>query len=261
MATGTVDRNERREPGIRARIKTTSIAKTARRAGLLYLAIFVLYPLAALGGRSSLVVSGDAAATAANLAANEGLFGWGMVGLSVVICIEVVLAALLYVIFRPASRSISLAAAFARLGEGVVMAINLFTGFLALLAAGGAGYLAAFSREQLDALTMLALDLDEFVVLLWGVFFALHLLLLGYLVYRSGFLPKILGVLLALAGMGYFAQSLGFMVAPDSRELLETLVIVLAVPGELAFALWLVIKRVDEKKWQARALGAEAALV
>ena len=261
MATGTLNRNERRERGTRARTRTTSIGRTARRAGLLYLAIFALYPLAALVGRSSLVVSGDAASTAANLVADETLFGWGMVGLAVVICIEVVLAGLLYVIFRPVSRSISLAAAFARLGEGVVMAINLFTGFLALLAAGGAGYLAAFSREQLDALTMLALDLDEFVVLLWGVFFALHLLLLGYLVYRSGFLPKILGVLLALAGMGYFAQSLGFMIAPDSRELLETLVIVLAVPGELAFALWLVIKRVDEEKWQARALDAEAALV
>ena len=261
MATATVDRNERREPGIPARVKTTPIGKTARRAGLLYLAIFVLYPLAALVGRSSLVVSGDAASTAANLVANETLFGWGMVGLSVVICIEVVLAALLYVIFRPVSRSISLAAAFARLAEGVVMAINLFTGFLALLAAGGAGYLAAFNREQLDALTMLALDLDEFVVLLWGVFFALHLLLLGWLVYRSGFFPRILGVLLALAGIGYFAQSLGFMVAPESSRLLENLVIALAVPGELAFALWLVIKRIDEDKWQARALESEAAPV
>jgi hypothetical protein len=261
MATGTVDRNELREPGFQAGVRPTSIGKTARRAGLLYVAIFVLYPLAALVGRSSLVVSGDAAGTAANLVADEALFGWGMVGLSVVICIEVVLAALLYAIFRPVSRSISLAAAFARLGEGVVMAINLFTGFLALLAAGGAGYLAAFSREQLDALTMLALDLDEFVVLLWGVFFALHLLLLGYLVYRSGFFPRILGVMLALAGIGYFAQSLGFMVVPDSSGLLDTIVFALAVPGELAFALWLVIKRIDEDKWRTRALEAEASPV
>lgn len=259
MAIGTVDRNELREPGIRAGVRTTSIGKTARSAGLLYLAIFVLYPLAALGGRSSLVVSGDAAATATNLVADEALFGWGMVGLAIVICIEVVLAALLYVIFRPVSRSISLAAAFARLGEGVVMAINLVMGFLALLVAGGAGYLASFNREQLDALTMLALDLDEFVVLLWGVFFALHLLLLGYLVYRSGFFPRILGVLLALAGIGYFAQSLGFMVAPDSSGLLETLVVALAVPGELAFALWLVIKRIDEDKWHSSVTEAEAS--
>lgn len=261
MATGSVGQHENSELGIRSRVTTTSIRTTALRAGLLYLAIFVLYPLAALGGRSSLVVSGDAAETATNLAANETLFGMSMVGLSVVICIEVVLAALLYVIFRPVSRSISLAAAFARLAEGVVMAINVLMGFLALLVAGGGGYLAAFNREQLDALTMLAMDLDESVVLLWGLFFALHLVLLGYLAYKAEFVPRILGVLLALAGISYFAQTLGSMVASDAMGLVDMIVFVVAVPAELAFALWLVIKRVDEQKWQERALEADVGLV
>jgi Domain of unknown function (DUF4386) len=79
------------------------------------------------------------------------------------------------------------------------------------------------------------------------------------LVYRSGFFPKIPGVLLVLAGVGYFVQSFGTIVAPGAADLLETVVIVLAIPGELVFALWLLIKGVDEDKWQKRALAADQA--
>jgi hypothetical protein len=238
-----------------------SIGKMARVAGLLYLAIFVLWPLSTLVGESTVVVAGDAAATAENLVANETLFRWGMVGQSVVILIELVLAAVLYVIFRPVSRPISLAAAFGRLSEGVAMAVKLLTGMLALFVVGGSGALAAFDREQLDALTMVFLDANGFMDLVWGLFFALHLVLLGWLVYKSGFFPRILGVLLLLAGGGYFAETFGLFVNPDLNSTLETLVIVLAVPGELVFALWLVIKRIDEDKWRSRALETKDALV
>jgi hypothetical protein len=233
----------------------------ARIAGLLYLAIFVLWPLSTLVGESTIVVGGDAAATAENLAANETLFRWGMVGQSVVILIELVLAAVLYVILRPVSRPVSLAAAFARVSEAVAMAVKLLTGILAVLVVGGSGSLAAFDREQLDALTMVFLDANGFMDLVWGLFFALHLILLGWLVYKSGFFPKILGVLLLLAGGGYFTETFGLFVDPDLSGALEPLVVVLAVPGELVFALWLVIKRVDEDTWQRRALEAKDALV
>lgn len=240
--------------------KGIPIKRTARIAGLLYLAIFVVAPFAFLVGRSTIVVGGDAVSTAENLVTNEGLFRWGMVAESAVFIIEIVLAAILYVILRPVSRSISLAAAFARVSEAVVQAVNLLTSILALLVVGGAGYLAAFEPEQLDALVLLFLDANEFVILVWGLLFALHLLLLGYLVYRSGFFPRILGVLLVLAAIGYFAESYGNILAPELGGVLATVVVVLAVPGELAFALWLVIKGVDEDKWRARALEEREAL-
>jgi hypothetical protein len=235
-----------------------SIKKIARTAGVLYLAIFLIYPLSTLIGRATILVPGDAAATAENLVANEGLFRLGMAGQSVVILIEIVMAAILYVILRPVNRSISLAAAFARMSEGVIMAANLLTSILALFVISGAGYLAAFEREQLDALVTLFLNANGFMDLVWGLFFALHLALLGYLVYKSGFFPKILGILLTLAGIGYFAQSFGTFIAPDLSGVLESLVVVLAVPGELAFALWLVIKGIDEDGWQRRALGEKS---
>jgi hypothetical protein len=226
-------------------------------AGALYLAIFVVYPLSTVV-RSMLVAPADAAATAQNIAENERLFRWGMAGEATVFLIEIVLAAVLYTLLRPVSRSISLGASLARVAEGVVMAAgNLVTSILTLVAVGGAGYLAVFSAEQRNALALFFQDANEYVVLTWGFFFALSLVLTGWLVYRSGFLPRLPGVLLILAGVGYFAQSYGTFVAPGLTDLLSTVVLVLAIPGELAFALWLLIKGVDEEKWQASALAAE----
>ena len=238
-----------------------SIKKTARIAGVLYLAIFVIYPLAA-SVRSMLVVPGDAAATAQNVAASQSLFRWGMAGESVIFLIEIVMAGFLYVLLRPVSRSISLASALARASEGIVMAAtNLFTSILTLFVISNTGYMAVFEQEQQDALVLLFQDANNYVILIWGLFFALHLVMLGWLVYRSGFFPKIPGVLLALAGIGYFAQSFGVMVAPDLSDVLSTVVLVLATPGELVFALWLLIKGVDEDKWHARVLESNEALV
>jgi hypothetical protein len=237
-----------------------SIKKAARIAGILYLAIFVIYPLAA-SVRSLLVVPGDAATTARNVAANQSLFRWGMAGESAIFLIEILLAAILYALLRPVSRSMSLAAAFARASEGVVMAAaNVFTSILTLVVVGGAGYQAAFEPEQQSALALLFQDANNYVILIWGLFFALHLVLLGGLVYRSGFFPRIPGVLLVLAGIGYFAQSFGTLVVPHLSGVLSTLVLVLAIPGELVFALWLLIKGVDENKWKARAIEAKEAM-
>jgi Domain of unknown function (DUF4386) len=239
-------------------VRTNSIRKTARWAGVLYLAIFVFAPLAYFAAKSSIVVADDPTATAQNLLENETRFRLGMVAESFVFLIEIVLAALLYVIFRPVSQAISLAAAFARVAEAVVQATNLLTSSLALLVVGAGGYLAAFEGEQRDALVLLALDANDFMILVWGLFFGLHLLLLGYLVYRSGFFPRILGILLGLASIGYFVESYGTMLSPGASDTLGIVVIVLAVPGELAFAFWLLIKGVDEERWNERARGEAA---
>lgn len=243
----------------RTQSKTTKerLKRLTRTAGVLYLAIFIVYPLSTMV-RSMLVVPGDAAATAQNITESETLFRLGMAGEATIFLIEIALAAVLYVLFRPVSRSLSLGASLARVSEGVVMAAgNLLTSILTLVAVGGAGYLAVFDSEQQNALALLFQDANDYVVLVWGLFFALSLVLTGWLVYRSEFIPKIPGVLLFLAGIGYFAQSFGVLVAPDLAGPLEIVVYVLAVPGELVFALWLLIKGVDVEKWQARARQAE----
>lgn len=236
-------------------MQTSDPKRLARVAGVLYLLIFAIAPFAFFVSKESLIEDGDAAATASNIVESETMFRLGMAAEAAVFLIEIVLAAVIYILLVPVNRTVSLAAAFARLAEAVVQGVNLLTSFLVLTIVGGAGYLAAFEQDQLDALTLLFLEANEFMVLGWGLFFALHLLLVGWLVVRSGFLPRILGFLLALASVGYFAESFGGILSSSSgvTDPLAILVVVLAVPGELAFAGWLLVKGVDDAAWRSRA--------
>jgi hypothetical protein len=235
---------------------TPSPRTYARVAGVLYLVIFIVAPFAFFMGRVGVVVPGDATATVTNLMASESTFRLGMVAESVVVLVEIILTAILYVLLKPVSRPLALAAAFSRLAEAIVQIVNLFTSVPALLLLGGATYLAAFEPAQLEALVLLFLDVNAFMILVWGLIFGFHLLLLGYLVYRSGFWPRFLGILLLLASLGYLVQSYGHILAPQYDGLLATVVLVMTIPGELAFTLWLLIKGVDVERWEERAREA-----
>jgi hypothetical protein len=160
---------------------------------------------------------------------------------------------MLYVLFRAVSRHLSMAAMLARFGQAVVQGVNLLWGALALGLAGGAGYLAAFEQGQLDALAQLFMDTNGFMIHVWGIFFGVHLALLGWLVHRSGFLPQWIGWLLGIASLGYLAEGFGAILAPGASEFLATLVLILAIPGELVFTFWLLVKGVDEPAWRKQA--------
>lgn len=233
----------------------TSPRTYAKITGVLYLLIFFLGPIAFFMGRSSIVVPGDPAATVENLMASEVTFRLGMVAETAIVLIEIVVSAILYVLLRPVSRPLSLASALARFAQSVLQAVNLFTALPALVLLGGAGYLAAFEPDQLNALMLLFMDVNAFMVIIWGLIFGFHLLLLGYLVYRSGFWPRLLGILLVVGGGGYLLQSYGHILAPQLDEILSTVVIILSIPGELAFTVWLLWKGIDVEQWEARAHG------
>ncbi|MDH3683951.1 MAG: DUF4386 domain-containing protein, partial [Acidimicrobiia bacterium] len=171
---------------------------------------------------------------------------------TIVIGAEIVLAGLLYALLRPVSRPFSLAASLARAGEAFVQAVNLFTSGIALLIVGGTSYLAVFEPEELDALAALFLEVNAFGVMIWGLLFGFHLALLGYLVYRSGFWPRLIGILLGVASVGYLAQSYGHIVAPERDGLFAALVVVLAAPGELGFTIWLLRKGINVDRWDQR---------
>ncbi len=243
------------------RIMQPSPQVYARTVGALYLLIFFVGPFAFFMGRTSIVVPGDAAATVANLMASESVFRLGIVAETVIVLIEIVVSALLYVLFRAVSRPLALAAALARFLQSAVQAVNLITAVPALLLLGGTGYMTVFAEEQLDALVLLFADANAFMILVWGLIFGFHLLLLGVLVYRSGFLPRILGILLVVGAVGYLAQSYGHILAPQYDELLSTVVIVLSIPGELAFTVWLLWKGVNLKQAEPSVPAAEAHAV
>lgn len=238
------------------RAAATSARTYARIVGALYLVVFVLGPFAFFLGRTSVVVPGDATATAANIMASESMFRLGMVAETAIVLVEIAVAALLYVLLRPVSRPLALASALARFAQSVLQAVNLFTAVPALLLLGGASYLTTFEPDQWNALVLLFFDMNAFMILIWGLIFGFHLLLLGYLVYRSGFWPRILGILLIIGAAGYLLQSYGHLLAPQFDDILSTVVIVLSIPGELAFTVWLLWKGVNIERWEQRALEA-----
>jgi hypothetical protein len=219
--------------------------KIARIAGVLILLTAVLAPFSLIYVPSTLVVPGDAATTANNIIASEGLFRLGIVSDALVFLLEIAIIVLLYVLLKPVNQTLSLVAAFSRLAMAVIQGINLLNYFFVLLLLSGAGYLAVFSPDQLHALALLFLGAHELVALIWGLFFGFHLLVLSYLVYRSGYLPRILGVVLLVTALCYLTQSFGNMLLPQYAETFTTIGFLAII--ELAFPLWLLIKGVKDQ--------------
>ena len=235
-----------------AKERAKSINKIARITGALYLVIAIAGGFAFFAAYESLVVPGDATATANNIVASEGLFRIGAVGDSVTFLSEIVLVVLLYVLFKPVSKTLSLIAASFRLAMTVMQGMNLLNRAVALLLLSGADYLTVFEPDQLHALVMLFLNAYEYGALIWGTFFGFHLLVLGYLLFKSGYLPRILGVLFVLASLGYLVDSYGHILLPQYTEIYSWVVLA-TIPAELAFAFWLLIKGVNVEKWEERA--------
>jgi hypothetical protein len=171
----------------------------------------------------------------------------------------VALAAVLYVLLRPAGRALALTATFARLAMTVVQAVNLFPALAALHLLGGASYLSALGTGQLQALALLMFDVRALGVHVWEIFFGLHCLVVGVLVFRSGYFPRVMGALMMLAGLGYSLNGLGNVVVPGYAPVLAAIVAVTALVGEVPFVFWLLIKGVDTPRWQERASAALAA--
>ena len=230
-----------------------SIQKTARITGLLILIMAALAAFSMAYVPTTLIVPGDAATTANQIVAAEELFRLGMVGDMAIFLIEIALCALLYVLLKPVSQTLSLIAAFARLAMTIIQGINLLNHLVVLLLLSDAGYLASFAPEQLQALVLLLLNAHESTVLIWGVAFGLHLLLAGYLVYQSGYLPRLVGGLLIVAALCYFTQSFGNLLFPQSKELFTSIGLLSIV--EIVLPLWLIVKGVNVAAWQKRALA------
>ena len=227
--------------------------KTARVAGILYLIVFIAAMFGPYFVRSTLIVPGDAATTANNIMASESLFSAGIVSYIVIILSEIVLSVLLYVLLKPVSNTLSLIAMVSRLVMTTIHGINLLNQFIALLLLSGAAYLTVFETNQSHALVLLFLNAHEYGWAIGMIFFSLHTFLLGYLVFKSGYFPRILGVLLIFASLAYLIDNFAilFLSNYDEKSIFLVLFIIIA---ELSFPLWLLIKGVDVDQWENRAL-------
>jgi Domain of unknown function (DUF4386) len=224
----------------------------ARLAGVLWLAVIVT-SMAAFFIQGPMIVSGDAAATARNVAENEGLFRLGFtVNLAAGICYLGV-TVLLYALLKPAGRTVAqLAAAFGVAGVTAGAAGSLLQ-LVALAVLNRAPYLGAFTDAQLQALAYTFLRLDTQGFQLGMLLFGLQVILLGWLIVRSTFLPRALGVLLAIGGLSYVASSLAGLLSPALGAGISPFVIPAALIGEGTLVAWLLVKGVDAARWQERA--------
>jgi hypothetical protein len=221
----------------------TSRIAYARAAGFLYLLIIVFGISGEVFIRSSLIVVGDATATASNILASEGLFRIGFVADALMLLSDVALAVLFYVLLKPVSKTLALMAAAFRLTQAAIVGFNLLNHHAALLLLKGGGYAAVFTQDQLNTLALLFLDLHGHGYDLGLVFFGLSSLVLGYLVVRSDDFPGILGYGLMVAAVVYLGGSFTRFVFPGYLSIIEPFYI-LPLLAESAFCLWLLVRGV-----------------
>jgi len=194
-----------------------------------------------------LVVPASATATAANILSHQSLFRLGFVASLMTVPFHLIWAVLFYGLFKPVNRSVSLLAGFVMLLGCAMWAVSsLFHLAPSLLLQGSS--LSAFAPEQLQALALILLKLNAQAYDIGLVFFGFWCVLIGYLIFRSTFLPRIIGVLEVLAGFGYLTllwRPLAHYLYPYN--------LALAGPGEISLMLWLLVKGVNEQRWKEQA--------
>lgn len=236
-------------------IAETSPRVKARLAGVFYLLTVVAGVFAQGFISERLVASGDAAVTATNILTHEALFRLGFTVYLIEMASQITMTALFYELLKPVSRSVSLlSAVFSYIGCGIKTLSRLFY-FAPLLVLGGAPYLTVFNAEQLQALALLFLEVNDQAAAIALVFFGFATLLRGYLIFRSTFLPRALGVLSALGGFGWLAflsPSLGYRLFPY--------IVAVGLLGAVATIVWLLVFGVNEQRWKEQAAAAAASI-
>ncbi len=224
----------------------TNPNKTARIAGFLYLLLVPLGILGILYIPTTLVVSGDIAATINNIRANESLFRLGIVSAIAAQLVNIFVVLYLYKLLKPVNKGMAqLMVIFLLLGVPIAF-LNELTHLAVLLLLNGADYLAVFTTEQVQGIVAFFLDLHQYGIFIAQVFWGLWLFPMGYLVYKSGYLPRIIGILLMIGCFGYLMDSFIFFFVPDFGITVSEFTFL----GEVLLPLWLVIKGVNVEWWK-----------
>ncbi len=233
----------------------SSIALKARLAGAFYLltggtayAEFV---------RSTLVVHDDASKTAYNILSAEPVYRFAIAADLGGIASYLTVTLLLYVLLKPVDRNVSLFAAFFGLVGVATQSVASIAYFAPLLLLGGERYLTAFDSEQLKAMALLSLHLYTQAFNIALVFFGFYNVVLGYLIFQSSYFPRILGVLVALAGLGLLINSFATLLSPAVAHTLMPITLGLDAIGELSLMLWLIVMGVNVLKWEERRRSSE----
>jgi hypothetical protein len=227
----------------------------ARIAGVFYLGTFVTGALALFAG-GRLIVSGDAAATATNILAHESLLQLSFAANLLATACYIAVTALFYEIFKPVNRSLSLLAAFFSLVGCAIGALSFLFQLAPLVVLEGKQYLSVFKMEELQALALVFVNLYAQAYNISLVFFGFYCLLIGYLIFRSTYLPRILGVLMGFAGLGWLT-----FLSPPLAKYLYPYILAPGIFGEGSLTLWLLVMGVNAQRWNEQASAAAGEIV
>jgi hypothetical protein len=222
---------------------------TARIAGALYLIVIAggLFAEAVVLG--SLTVRGDAAATARSIAANESLWRWGIgVHFLYLACAGIAMYVLFYLLFRRAQPTLALAAFAFAITSAAIEGASLLQLYVPLAIIENQSALAGMSEGERHALAYLAIQLYETGFGFALLFFSGFCAAIGLLILRSRLVPRVIGVMMVLAGICYLVNSLATIVAPGLAALLFPWILLPCLVGEASLAMWLVVKGVDAAK-------------
>jgi len=234
-----------------------NVQRYARIAGVLLLVSLVAGGFGEAYAPSRLIVSGDAAATVANLRNFDFLYRLGFAAFLVESLCDITLVLILYALLKPVSKELSLMAAFiALIGTAVFAVAELFYLAPVLIMRGATDYLSTFSPAQLDSLVLLSLKFYSYGGMITTAYYGVGWVIRAYLIFRSGYLPRFLGVLLGIGGIGFVVRNFLLIFVPAYAS---EVLLMLMFPGGLILAVWLLVKGVDVSKWKSKAAGAGAS--
>ena len=231
----------------------------ARVGGVLYLVIIAIGTLGEAVFRGSIVVPGNATATAANLRSMEWLWRLGVAGEVVLLTCAIALALILYILLRSVSRDLALLSVFFNLVSIAIEGVAAVSLASALFPLSSAAYLNVFSPEQINAMAMLSIRSHTAGFNIALIFFGVECVILGYLIYRSVYMPKSIGILMEIAGVCYVINSFALLLSPALSSRLVPAILIPCLIGELSLALWLLVKGVNAERWDERVHSAELA--
>ncbi|CAD0007079.1 DUF4386 domain-containing protein [Flavobacterium chungangense] len=227
----------------------TSPQLYARIAGLFYLLIIIAGAFAETFVRNKLVVYGDATATANNIIHSEFLWKIGITADLIMQICDLPVIIILYYLLRPVNKKLALLNLSFNLIQTAVLVANKLNLLAALFFLGDADYLKSFSPDQLHTLSYLSIKLHDFGFGVGLIFFGFVCLIEGYLIYKSGYFPKIFGVLMTIAGFCYLINSFALILLPQLSSILLLMPCLIA---ELALSLWLIFKGVNLPVWKEK---------
>ncbi|MFZ0960917.1 MAG: DUF4386 domain-containing protein [Terriglobia bacterium] len=234
-----------------------SIKKTARVAGLFYLLMGIAAPISLMYVPGKLIVWGNATATANNILTSQSLFRIGIVSGLASGIIFIFLALALYRLLKGVNQPRAALMVILAVAQVPIGFVNELNQIAALVLVRGADFLSAFDKPQRDALAMLFLHVHGQGIIVSEIFWGLWLFPFGLLVFRSGFLPRVLGVWLIVNGFAYVTMSLTALLLPEYQRIVDKIAFP-ALLGEMAIMLWLLIMGANAERWKEQAGAAQA---